>query len=275
MPVATDTSQLELIKALLAQKGLLATGGQFRPVPFDYAAAAAGNGVGANGSTPSTNGADAVRPEGPMPLVGPDNTLIDPTTQQPLTPEASSDWWKYLLGAAGVAGGVALADALRRRMGSRVSLVEGEVIDPLGPVPVGESEIVPGEFTEVNQPRLTQQPAPLNEPTAATALAERQKQLPSRTRPRANPQATSDTSVVRLPDAMNDITPEELANARALARQLVQNRLRGNKQRANTGNLTRRAGPPTGPADEETLLKTIIRLMRESGATRVLPRAIP
>jgi hypothetical protein len=281
MPAASgDPSQLELVKALLQQKGLLATGGNIRSIPFsDEAPASSDGSASTGGSIPSPSGAGAAtRPPGATPIVK-NNQLIDPATGNPVQGSLADDWWKYLLAGAGGAG---LAELLRRRKGGSpgagsaaedIPVVEGEVIDPLSPMP---EEIVNGSYTDVPNPTIAQTKQ-IAGPDTAAVLAERNKQLPSRNRPRANPVPSTGRDIIPLPDTMSDIPPEEIERAKTLAQQLIANRTRGNAQRANTGNLTRRAGPPTGPTDknaEEGLLNTIIKLMRDSGAARIIPKAL-
>lgn len=277
-PVATPTEQ-DLVE-ILKQRGLLATGGNIRSIPFaDDASSPSASSDGSAGTTPLSSG--AIRPQGATPLIGPNNTLLDPTTKKPLDDQSAGDWWKYLLAGAGVAGGAALASLLRRK-GAKGSVsadeaiptVEGEVItDPLSPLPAG-SNIINGEYSDVVDPTLAGGQKGITGPSTAQVLADRNRQLTARNRPGANPVAESDTSRIRLGDAASEFTPEEIAQARSLAHQLVQNRVKGNAQRANTGNLTRRAGPPTGDTNEESLFNTVLRILRQTGA-RPLVRAIP
>jgi hypothetical protein len=292
-PVAgSDPAQLELMKAVLEQRGLLATGGNIRSIPFsgDVPASSPDSDVSANGSIPSANGAGAARPPGATPLVQ-GNQLVDPTTKQPIEGSLADDWWKYLLAGAGVAGGVGLASILRRRKGGApevgvedIPTVEGETIDPLAPAARPE-HIVNGEFDEVRPTAHVGNTKFLEAPSgdkimadsAANILAARNKQIEARNMPRANPTAQSDTSVVRLPDAANDIDPQEIENAKALVQQLIQNRTKGNAAARSQSRFSRRAVQPTGPTDknaEDGLLNTIIRLMREQGATRIIPKGI-
>jgi hypothetical protein len=275
MPVASgDTSQLELLKALLQQKGLLATGGNIRSIPFDETASQDAVGT-TSGTLPPDSIAStgsAVRPEGPTPLIQGDK-LVDPSTGQELAGGLADDWWKYLLVGGAVGGGAALADMLRKRKGGAITegvpLVEGEVItDPLAALPDNQVP-VKGEYSEVGD-TLTN-----GRQGVAGALADRQKQLTARTMPRANPVPETDTSIIRVPDQMSDISPEEMENAKALVKQLVENRTKGNRAKARQSRFSRRAVLPTGPTDENSLLNTIIGIMRKNGATRVLPRMVP
>ena len=57
MPPVVDTEQLELMKELLRQRGLLATGGNIRSLPFASSNGVPPGGVnGSNGSSSVANG---------------------------------------------------------------------------------------------------------------------------------------------------------------------------------------------------------------------------
>lgn len=267
-------SQLDLMQALI-NRGLLATGGNIRSLPFADGSSAPSdaNGAGAGGSA---DGASSVpRPEGPSPVLDANNQLVDPNTGKP--PSNADDWWKYLVAGAGIAGGAALANLIRNKMkGSKVPTVEGEVIDPLSPAATSADDvIINGEYSDVPNAMVGAPPKGLPSPDASVAgpptpaqvLAERK--LGVRNRPNANPVATSDSSVVRTGDALADIDPAELERAREITKQLIANRMSGNAQRAGGTNLRRKYDKPTGPvAPEEGILNTVIRLMRENGALR-------
>ena len=286
---ASTQQDAELMKELLRQRGLLATGGNIRALPFaDGPVVPNANG---NEAAPGDNAGSVPRPEGMTPVVDENDNLVDPSTGMPLSPEIANDWWKYLLGGAGIAGGAVLADMLRRRMGKgKVPTIEGETLDPLAPTPEGASPIVNGEYTEVNPSRSVAGPQPRSTSQAAEALAGRSnaRALPSpplsleaaselaRSKARPNPRATSDTSVVRSSDLYSDLTPEELARAKEITKQLVANRVKGNKARAKQSKFSSRAVLPTGDTDEKSLLNTVVRLLRENGALRsATVRAIP
>lgn len=272
-----------LMEEMLRQRGLIATGGNIRPIPFagDNVSPPASGSMGVGGAGAS-GAANIPRPPGATPIVGPNNTLLDPSTNQPLDPQSSDSWWKYLLGGAGVVGGgMAAAALLKNRKG--VPYIEGETLDPLAPNAAPDAPPVEGEYTNVPNSDVPNVEPQRGLPPPATAIedARTQAQLPETAkalgaRKRAtNPSVSSDTSVVRGSDSLSDFTPEEIARARQLAQQLVAERVKGNRARAKQTNLTRRGGKPTGPTEEEGLLNTVIRLLREGGALRSLSKAVP
>lgn len=273
MPV--EAQDQELLKALLQQKGLLATGGNIRSLPFadESAPTSSASSAGAGVVSPSS-GASATRPSGPTPLVK-GNTLIDPQTQQPLDGQLADDWWKYLAAGAGAgAAGYAIYKALRNRQGGAdstpraegVPTVEGEVVsDPLAALPDGQVP-VEGEYSEVGDTlaaRAKQQALPPPQPS-----------LTSRTRAKPNPVPANDTSVIRATDAVSDLSPQEMEQAKTLAAQLVANRSKGNASLGKQTNLKRRYNLPTGDTNENSLLNTVIRLIREGKASG-FARAVP
>jgi hypothetical protein len=269
---STSPDESALLIEMLRQRGLLAEGGNLRALPFGTGTQ---NGTNGNGASNSSNPVDAsaMRPAGPTPVLADDNTLVDPTTGKHLDPQTSNDWLKYFVAGAGIAGGVAIADALRqRRQGSRIPLVEGEVIDPLGPLPNGiDSAIVNGEYTEVPDPKRLGAPSSVITDGTSPSQLEAAKAIAARRMATNPPAPVSDTSIVRGTDAMSDISPEEMAQAKAIAKQLVENRTKGNAQVARQNNIKRRYNLPTGPTDENSLLNTVIDIMRRA---KIPPSAI-
>lgn len=282
MPVATQDPQ-ELMKALLQQKGLLATGGNIRSLPFadGQAPSPSASSASAGVAGPSA-GTDATRPQGATPLVK-GNTLIDPQTQQPIEGQLADDWWKYLLAGAGAGGaGYALYKALQNRKGGAagdptaeaIPTVEGEVVsDPLSPLPGNSPQ--EGEYYPVgDDTQLAPSAKQLTDQSTAQVLADRNKQLTSRNRPNPNPIPESDTSVIRGTDTVSDLSPQEMEQAKTLAAQLVANRQKGNASIGRQTNLKRRYNLPTGDTNENSLLNTVIRLIREGKASSLV-RAVP
>jgi hypothetical protein len=269
---STSPDESALLIEMLRRRGLLAEGGNIRALPFGTGTQ---NGTNGNGASNSSNPVDAsaMRPAGPTPVLADDNTLVDPTTGKHLDPQTSNDWLKYFAAGAGIAGGVAITDALRqRRQGSRIPLVEGEVIDPLGPLPNGiDSAIVNGEYTEVPDPKRLGAPSSAITDGTSPSQLEAAKAIAARRMATNPPAPVSDTSIIRGTDAMSDISPEEMAQAKAIAKQLVENRTKGNAQVARQNNIKRRYNLPTGPTDENSLLNTVIDIMRRA---KIPPSAI-
>lgn len=276
-------NQAALLEELLRQRGLLATGGNIRQLPFAASAPANGGDTGSGSALPSASSAS--RPAGETPVIDADNNLVNPKTGAKLDDASTSDWWKYLAAGAGVAGGAALAEMLRRRANkNRIPTVEGEVIDPLSPLPNSASdEIINGEYRDAPDTRRIAPPSatvateptfPSNGDVAAVAA---ERKLTARNRPNANPVASSDTSVIRAPDSYSDLSPEEMQRAKELTAELIAARKKGNLARSKQSRFSRRAVQPTGPTEpEEGLLNTVIRLMKQNGALRsAVVRAVP
>lgn len=265
-----------MVQALI-ERGLLATGGNIRNMPFaDPSGLANGNAASSSPPVPTATGGTSVRPSGPTPVMDANKQLVDPTTGAPLDPQLANEWLKYLVAGAAVGGGYALTDAIRDKFAKgRIPTVEGEVVnDPLGALPnSADDAIISGEYSDVAPAQLESPRKALTngstETGSETAKAIAERKGPTRKITRGN------SRVISSADSLSDLSPEELQQAKDLTAQLVANRTAGNKARAKQSNLNRRGGRPTGPTDEEGLLNTVVRIMRENGAIRSLAKAVP
>lgn len=305
--VATDPAQASLMEELMRQKGLLATGGNIRMLPFGSATTSPNGSSNGSASTSSLGSASAaVAPSDTEPVVDPTGNVVDPRTGQALDDQTAADWWKYILVGGAVGGGYALAGALRNRFkgttpvdSDGVPVVEGEVIDPKA-LP-NEQVPVEGQFTDVKQNLLT---GPTNDTapqTAAEAIAQRRglpRPSPSledrgsppqyktaqeiaRMKGANRPGVAGSGPAIQLGDAMQDIAPEDLEAAKEIARRLMLERSHGNVKGAQGKKITqinRRdvpelKGGATGSVDDEGLLNTVIGILRKNAATirRVAP----
>lgn len=186
-----------VLKELMRQKGLIATGGNYRLLPFEDDAA--GSVTSSNGTAPYGSASGATAPF----TATQDGQIVDPTgavvatvdetgqISDPALDIGNINWTPFLAGAAGAAMGWAIADALRKR-GKKVDgtpLVEGEVIpndpnDPNARIPRGTVE---GEFSEVDAQRGipytngrapsggTAGAVPVDGPTVVGAIAEQRR----------------------------------------------------------------------------------------------------
>jgi hypothetical protein len=270
----------ELIQALLQQKGLAAYGGNIRLTPFAKANVATGASSG--DTTSPTASAAAGIPTGEnvtdeagnvVGVVGADGAVSDPGFAGTGDPNLDNIL-AALAGAGGAAAGMYLGNKFRK---DKVPLVSGSVeYDPIASALAGR--VVEGEYTEVRDPRpaieqkAVGKPGP-GEPTVAEAIAE-QRRLKGPDRriaekaPRAVREVMQDTA--RDPIPQTGMTVEERAKVDAIADELVARRKAGNAD----PKAAPKRGLPTGPEDRNSLVNTIIELLRNKRALKAL-QAIP
>ena len=274
-----DMNDPAVIQELLRQKGLLASGGNIRMMPFANssgmgtanASGGASNASPVSGTPTSPSGDIAVGPDGqpivdrngiPVP-VGATDADVDPN----LLP--------YIIGAAGAGTGGYLAKHLADRYRNRVRGVNGELIDD-GMTP----EVLPSEFegqyTEVNDnAALTDQRTKTissDKPAVAETLAQQRapKSTAQVTAPKAGTPRTQVTSgsTIKAKDAYTDVAPDEMKKVQSIVDELVRNR--------QTGNAMKKAGravEPTGPIGREGILNSVIKVLRDNKALKSLTRA--
>lgn len=303
----------ELLQELMRQYGYEATGGNYRMTPFATPPVeTAGQGVEIPtdeeaGARVNSDGSIVDLDGDPLGVITPQG-VVDAQGQPIDLSGMGFDPTPFLAGGAGGLIGWAIADALRKRKGKppRVPQVEGEVMprDPLAPLSGPEVE---GEYTDVNPPRQVGQvvqeggsgfdvaaalaeqkripPPPRNTATGSTATAaaledrptpprhlSRREMAERRSRPNARTSRSTEPAIVT--DRLTDISDVERQQASAIADQLIERRRQGNKgSRANRG---RRApgGAPTGSTDKESLIHTIVRMLRETGTTKAAQSAL-
>ena len=299
----------EVLKQLMAERGLLAYGGNYRMLPFSESDPSSATSAVADPAAPNNS------PSGTLS----DGSMIDPATGA-IVPQvnvdaaspniadanSSSDWWKYLLAATGTAGAAALANRLLKGRGEKIPLVEGETIDgPSGNAVAPEGEIIDGEFRAVD-PRLAvadqsgaatvnnaddlvkslvAQRMSQEAPTSATGNAPsaiedkgtpprhltRRTMAERRLRPEARQSRNTKPAIVS--DAYNDLSDLEKQRVNSLADTLIARRKEGNARlRAGKKGVGRR-GLPTGPTDKESLVNSIARILRETGSLKSLQSA--
>lgn len=256
----------------LRQRGLLATGGNIRLMPF--AGTANANGVTAAPS--SSDSGNTLQPNPDGTLTVPDATgnpvTVDPKSTTPeelqqLPDESVNRLMPFLTGALGAA--TALYLAKRNGATPTTGSETGDMVAARN-APVGD-DIINGEFTEV-PPN-----AALNDSAVAGALTEQKKLSGPANRVEAmgspakyitsqdiaRQKAGSTTTApsgptVQLADEFTDFAPEELATARAIAQRLVDERRVGNQryQKGKTG-----VGKPAKPTSRGRLTESVDEMM--------------
>lgn len=281
MQPQVDLNDPAVVQELLRQKGLIASGGNIRAIPFANASprGAANGMVGSADATapvsgtPNSSGEIAIGPDGepivdrsgmPVP-VGATDADVDPS----LLP--------YILGGAAAVGGGMIAKHLADRYRNRVPTIEGQVIDDGMSKPTMMPSEFEGEYTDVEEPRaLTDQRTRLiadGRPTPAVAETIAQQRAPRGapqvTAPRANSPRTQVNSgrTVVANDAYSDVAPDEMKKVQGIVDELVRNR--------QVGNATKTPGKathPTGPLNRNAILNSIIGLLRDQKALKSLQR---
>lgn len=274
----------------LIERGLLATGGNIRPIPF------ANNGVAsnaaANANTASSSGNGVTRnADGTYNVTdnnGNEQTVDPRQAAEQLGEDPNSDL-SWLAAMIAGATGAYVGSNLRR----------GKPVDPLAPLDdpkqiTGMSgveydtrgtglaargdDIIDGEYSVVEPKGV----APRDE----KALPDTQKRLVGPTaqelakrRASARNVATGEQSRVSLPDEFADFTPEELARARMIAEQLVMRRQGGNVRAYNPN--AKGVGPqhkPTSPGRRtetvDQMMGNVARILRDQKAIRSLQKVV-
>ncbi len=264
MPDAVPNIEEELRK-----RGLLATGGNIRMLPFSNPSAAADatpiasdSGTGsatANALGVSNGGGVTVNDATGNPIT------VDPNAAQ-LPANVPDEEWLNLWPALAGAGGAALAMLIKNHFagkGVNLPALADEIptvnatLEPDG-VP-GSPNIVDGEFTEVaDDPRLA---APQKQLSGSQkVLAAPQPKLTDALVNKRLGKSTSNLGTIQAGDSYSDLSPEDMKKAQTIADQLVQRRL--------TGNQAKRAGKvadlPTGNMDRNGLLNVVVKAIRDS-----------
>lgn len=272
-----DQNQSAIVEEL-RRRGLLATGGNIRALPFAESEAI-GTGNAATSSPASSGGSVTQNQDGTVNAtdLNGNPVVVDPNTLSPQDADGLSD--DSISGLLPyVAGGVAsyLAYKLFQRSGKKSPApgnppVNGGTVvanDPLAPLP---DDIIEGEFTPVDEKQLSSPPKQIKGPAnrltsdTADAIAERRSGPPKPT--------------IAMPDEFADFTPEELARARAIAESLVMRRQKGNvraygpKGKGTTGNLPTSKGRKTETVDE--MMGNVARILRDQKALQALRKAVP
>lgn len=246
--------------AWLQQQGYVPRGNNLALVPFSNPNNAS-NGSDVTGSAPPSpvtagnvaSSADGPKNDGTDPIPNEDGTFTDPRTGEKVSADDALSIWPWLAAAGAGAGAYALTRALSNNKADQLATETGK---GGGLVAQGRPVVDGGKL----YPQPRDPLAPLSETQAA--IAER-KALPAPSKKNTKPSTiTAEQSRIALPDTRADVTPEELAKAKAITQQLIANRTKGNAQFAKQGNLKRRYNLPTGSTDEEGLLNTVIKLMR-------------
>lgn len=286
MPAGNPEAYNDPIVQQLIERGLLATGGNIRPIPFG--GAQAGNGS-ANQMPPSPEGAPVATPNGDGTYTVDDGTgnpqTIDPRdVAQQLGEDPNSDL-SWLAAAIAGASGALIGSQFGRRKPNAPADPLAPLPENAGSLPNGADDIIEGEFTVLDDPKqIGVEPKALPAPPNQLQQQEAAKALTQRKRATNPPQPSAEQSRIRLPDEFSDLTPEELQRARALAEQLVMNRQRGNvqayhpyrKREARTGQPRGRgAGPyPTSPnfqtENPEDIIGNVVRALRDMKALKSL-----
>lgn len=283
MPQMPQTPDDPIVEAL-RQRGLLATGGNIRMIPFGNADGAAtvpspdvqnGSGITDNGDGTVTTTDIAGNPVTFNPKA------IDPKNAPNLSPEQ----WNWLAPLIAGASGALIGEALGRRRNGRVQQIV-EPADPLAPLP---EEIVEGEFAEVPQQKQLSGPRnqttfdkigpgeaaqPLPKPQVKLPQGETAKSIAARKLQKA---PVTEQSRVSLPDEFTDMTEEEYKTARALAEKMVMARQGGNVRSFNPN--AKGVGPqhkPTSPgrATErvDDMIGNVVRVLRDQKALKSLSK---
>lgn len=271
----------------LINRGLLATGGNIRPIPFDNASASGTDSSlapssAANGVTRNADGTYNVTDEN-----GNEQTLDvrDAAKQLGEDPNSDLSWLAAMIaGASGAAVGMALGGRKRdplaplddpKQIGGTVG-VEPDTRGGGSAIVPRTDDIIDGEFSVVepkgvaarDEKALPQQQKRLIGPTTAE-LAKR--------RAAARSSTTGEASRITLPDEFADLTPEELQKARTITEQLIMRRQRGNVRAYKPG--VKGVGPqhlPTSPGrateTEADMLGHVVRAIRDAKVIRNLSR---
>lgn len=292
MPAGNPAAYNDPIVQQLIERGLLATGGNIRPIPFGGNAASDAVGGNVSPSSASANGVTR-NADGTYNVVdenGNEQTVDVTPVAQELGEDVSSDL-SWLAAALAGGSGALIANALaRRRQGN---------VDPLAPLDdpkqiggmVGvepdvrgsslatvDDGIIDGEYSVVEPEGIAARdqkalPAPQEKLGGATA-----KQLAER---KAAARASQGTEVSRiaLPDALSDLSPEELAQARAITEQLIMRRQRGNVRAFNPN--AKGVGPqhlPTSPGRKtetiDQMMGHVVRALRDAKTVRGLSKVV-
>lgn len=298
MPAGNPTAYNDPIVQQLIERGLLATGGNIRAIPFGSNQGVASNAVGSGLSASSGAGGVTRNADGTYNVVDENGNeqVVDVTpVAQELGEDTSSDL-SWLAAAIAGGSGALIGQALaRRRKG----------VDPLAPlddpkqlggtvgverdtsprgssiVPVAD-DIIDGEFRVVEPESIaTRNQKALSAPQAKVSGATT-KQLAERKVKEGATQA-SEISRIALPDEFSDLSPEELAKARNITQELIKRRQKGNvsaysptRERTLSGKPRGRGGLPTSPnfatETEADLLGHVVRALRDAKTVRSLSR---
>lgn len=265
MPDAVSNIEEELRK-----RGLLATGGNIRMMPFDNATANGASQVSPvlpTGATSATANALAANSGGGLTVsdVNGNPIVVDPNATTLPANVPDSEWlniWPAVAGATGAGIGFLIAEHFKKRgvnlpaTADAIPTMEG-VVEPNG-VP-GAADIVDGEFTEVADDLQLSSPPKKIESGTQKLLQSPQSKLAETLTQRKIGKSTSNLGTIQAGDSYSDLSSSEMKQAETIADQLVQRRLLGNQSKTRG-----KAGLPTGDVGRNGLLNVVVKAIRDA-----------
>lgn len=285
-----------LVEEMLRQRGLLATGGNIRLMPFGPGSSSPSELPATTGS--ATAGALATNANGGAPIVrdlSGNPVALDPDATQ-LPANVPDEEWVNILPALAGAAGAGLALLIKNHLAKRgITLPD----DPLAPnvpatakagtmgdgdrVVVDGGELVSEGAAEVDPTKAGPKRFPNQSVKALPAPAQSKiqdtgsppKYLTSRQlaeRRAANlPTTETSSGKIQLGDAFTDLSDKEILHAEMIAKQLIERRMAGRKRMLSGKKGTGKLGLPTSEIDPEAVFNNVVRMIREG---KIVPNQV-